>query len=433
MSYTPYPKYKHSGVEWLGQIPEGWGEKRLKFVTSLRNKKVSIEGRKVVALENIEGGTGRFLATKSSYSGDDVAFSAGDVLFGKLRPYLSKVYLTQSDGVAFGDLLAYYPQKGVFHSKFCFYLLISGGFISKVDSSTYGSKMPRASSEFVAEMGIALPSIQEQKAIAAFLDRETRKIDLLVEKQERLIELLKEKRQALISHCVTKGLNPNAKMKDSGVEWLGEIPKEWKISKLGNYSMIFNGSTPDRNVEEYWENGTIPWLSSSKVNDTIVEQPSELISKNAFNKTSLRMVPLGSVIIGLVGQGKTRGMSSLLGISTTINQNLAAIVPGRKVIGKFIQLLFQHLYMPIREYGRGANQAALNGELISELTILIPPIQEQKTIATFLDRETQKIDTLVETANSAITLLKERRTALISAAVTGKIDIRNQVNPEEIQ
>lgn len=205
----PNAKMKDSGIEWLGEVPEHWEVKKLKYNLRLQTKKVTIDGHNVIALENIESKSGKYVSTESSYQGEDVEFKAGDILFGKLRPYLAKVYKCNSNGVAFGDLLTYRPTEH-FDSSFAFYSLLSEEFIRIVDSSTYGAKMPRASSEFINEMLLATPPLPEQTAIANFLDTRTAKIDTLIAKARQAIELMKERRTALISAAVTGKIDVRA-------------------------------------------------------------------------------------------------------------------------------------------------------------------------------------------------------------------------------
>ncbi len=199
---NPNAPMRDSGVEWLGEVPEHWVVLRLKDTCDLISKKVEINNQKVVALENIESWTGKYLKTDSNYSGQDVEFIVGDILFGKLRPYLAKVYLAKEQGVAFGDLLVYRPKKELLN-KYGFYLLTHEGFINTVDSSTYGSKMPRASTEFISEMTVVLPPIQEQEQIIVYVDSILERFDNLVLKAEAAIELMQERRTALISAAVT--------------------------------------------------------------------------------------------------------------------------------------------------------------------------------------------------------------------------------------
>lgn len=232
MSFPRYPKYKDSGVEWLGEVPEHWAVKRLKHCARLVTAKAE-ERANPVALENIEGWTGRLLPSEGDYQGEGTAFATGDILFGKLRPYLAKVHLATQPGEAVGDFHVLRPDEG-FDGHFAQYHMLTREFIDMVDGSTYGSKMPRASWEFVGGMPMAVPPPAEQPAIATFLDRETAKIDALIAEQQRLVELLQEKRQAIISHAVTKGLNPNAEMKDSGVVGVGAVPDAWSVVKIGH-------------------------------------------------------------------------------------------------------------------------------------------------------------------------------------------------------
>jgi len=199
---NPNAPMKDSGVEWLGEVPEHWEVRKLKYVCDLITKKTEIHNQYVIALENIESWTGNFVSSDSNYSGQDVGFDTGDILFSKLRPYLAKVYLAQAEGVAFGDLLVYRPKKELLN-KYGFYLMTNEGFINTVNSSTYGSKMPRASTEFISEMPVVIPLLQEQKQIVAYVDKILARFDSLVLKAETAIQLMQERRTALISAAVT--------------------------------------------------------------------------------------------------------------------------------------------------------------------------------------------------------------------------------------
>jgi len=223
MSLPRYESYKDSGVVWLGDVPEHWEVKRLKRNLRLLTEKTD-RRENPVALENIESWSGRFIQTETTFEGEGIALERGDILFGKLRPYLAKAYLAESAGEAIGDFHVMRPINGT-ESRFSQYQILNREFIAFVDGSTFGAKMPRVNWDFLGNMVLTVPPTPEQQTIAAFLDRETAKIDALIAEQQRLIELLKEKRQAVISHAVTKGLNPNAPMKDSGIEWLGEVPE----------------------------------------------------------------------------------------------------------------------------------------------------------------------------------------------------------------
>lgn len=422
MTAPPYASYKESGVDWLGTVPQHWGVEPIKWAARPVTRKA--ESRKFpVALENIEGWSGKFVEMEADYEGDGVSFECGDILFGKLRPYLAKAWLADRAGEAIGDFHVLRAAGG-YHPGYLQKLILTREVISQIDGSTFGAKMPRASWEFIRSLHIPRPSLTEQSAILDFVDREVAKIDTLITEQERLTGLLKEKRQVAISLAVTKGLNPTVPMKDSGSEWAGQTPRHWSVCRLGYYASVENGSTPSRDTSAYWEGGTVPWVSSGEVNQYVVVEPSELISEAAVRDFGLRLFPEDSVLVGLIGQGRTRGMSALLGISAAINQNVAAITTNPRLSPRYLHYLFQGAYESLREYGRGGNQAALNCEILKAFRILLPPTQEQAEIVRYLDTVHAAVTALVAEAGRTIRLLKERRSALISAAVTGKIDVR---------
>ncbi|GLT19450.1 restriction modification system DNA specificity domain-containing protein [Vibrio zhanjiangensis] len=271
---------------------------------------------------------------------------------------------------------------------------------------------------------LLLPSSVEQTQIANFLDHETAKIDTLIEKQQQLIKLLKEKRQAVISHAVTKGLNPQAPMKDSGVEWLGEVPEHWGISSLGYYASLNTGATPDRSNLSYWE-GDIPWIKTGEVKYETIYNTEESISKFAINQTSVQLSPPGTLLMAMYGQGVTRGRVAILGVHATYNQACVAITPNSHLFNEYLKVFFIAGYHAIRDGGNETSQMNLNADIVRKFKVTAPPIDEQKDIVSFLESELPRFDVLLEKADKAIKLMQERRTALISAAVTGKIDVRH--------
>jgi type I restriction enzyme, S subunit len=421
--YKAYPEYRDSGVEWLGNIPVGWDCVRLKFASELSGKKVAPSNEaKYVGLENIQSNNGRFVATEDvTPEGISNSFSCGDVLFGKLRPYLAKSWLADFSGICSSELLVLTSKK--VNPRFLHYFTLTEEFIDQVDSSTYGSKMPRASWDFIGLLEVPIPC-NESKKIAHFLDHETAKIDALIEKQQRLVELLKEKRQAVISHAVTKGLNPNAPMKDSGVEWLGEVPAHWKVASLGYYAQISTGATPDRSNQSYW-NGSIPWIKTGEVKYDEIFEAEEYISEEAVAKSSVKLSPPGTVLMAMYGQGVTRGRVAILGVAATYNQACAAINARLEVWNKYLIFFFMAAYHAIRDDGNETSQMNLNADIVGKFKISIPPLNEQHQIVDCITPKIEKFDSMISQSETAISLMQERRTALISAAVTGKIDVRD--------
>lgn len=210
--------------------------------------------------------------------------------------------------------------------------------------------------------------------------------------------------------------------KNSGVEWANELPAHWKTVALKWVSRIYAGGTPDKNKPYYWENGSIPWLNSGAVNQVLISEPSSYITIEAFNSSSARWIPAGSLVIALAGQGKTKGMVAQLAIKTTCNQSMAAIVPDFPVVSRYLFWWLSSNYQNIRNMAGGDLRDGLNLELVGNIAALMPTEAEQTQIAQFLDHETARIDALIEEQQRLIELLKEKRQAVISHAVTKGLD-----------
>jgi len=430
--WKPYSAYKDSGVEWLGEVPKHWEVKRLKYsapasTTKLIEKPIDLP---YLGLENVESKTGRLLLDEPTESVDSTVsvFERGNVLFGKLRPYLAKVAYVDFQGVCTTELVVLQPSN-ILDSKFLFYRLLSQDFIKLVDSMTYGTKMPRASAEQIGNLVIQLPSLPEQRAIAAFLDREAARINTLIAKKERLIELLQEKRAALISHAVTKGLDTAVPMKDSGVEWLGEIPEHWEVKRLKFIATFFGGGTPSKDNLDYWS-GDIPWVSPKDMKRDLIYDTEDHITKTAIVNSSTRLVQPEAVLI-VVRSGILRH-SIPVAINTrpvAINQDMKALVLEPFFKPKYLASLIRgHQNALLVEWRKeGATVESIENELLVNTPCPTPHLMEQQAITDFIDHETAKIDALISRIREGIEKLREYSTALISAAVTGKIDVRNEI------
>lgn len=417
MSFARYAEYKDSGVEWLGQVPAHWDVKRLKRISHLLTEKTDRRDGPV-ALENIESWSGRYVQTESDYSGEGVGFESGDILFGKLRPYLAKVLLADFAGEAVGDFHVLRPTSPVV-GRFVQYQLLNATFISIVDGSTFGVRMPRASWEFMGGMPLSLPPVPEQTAIAAFLDRETGKIDALVAEQQKLIGLLKEKRQAVISHAVTKGLNPQAPMKPSGIEWLGDVPAHWKIVSAKRVASVF---VPQRNKPDLNDDGVgVGWATMDDMKGAIVEVTRFSVSEESALSAGSRTLPAGAVIASCVG---TFGVAAINSVPLVINQQLQAYVPTEQILAQFLRNYLISFGCYFESIGTAATLIYVNQQGFERLPIALPSLDEQLQITSMLKDSTAAIDSMIESVNLSAALLKERRSALISAAVTGQIDVR---------
>jgi type I restriction enzyme S subunit len=442
--YQAYPEYKDSGIEWLGTIPEDWISTQIKYGFQITLGKMLQKSSK-----NSTDLLKPYLKAQNIQSYGIDLTKIDSMWFSKnernsLRLKNSDVLVSEGGDVGRSaiwheELSECYIQNAINRirplkensSKFINYWIIFLKNTDYINVICNKATIAHYTAEKVSFSPLLLPSIIEQIQITNFLDHETTKIDTLINKQQKLIKLLKEKRQAVISHAVTKGLNPFAPMKDSGVEWLGEVPEHWEVGSIRYYSKILNGSTPSKSNLKYWSKKEVPWLSSGAVNQYHITEASDYISYQALSECSVEILPIETLVLGMIGQGKTRGLSAITKIETTINQNLAAVIPTKKLKSEFLHLVFQASYLELRKSARGGNQAALNCELIGNFKVAIPPITEQLAITVEVNSMLNKFDKLLKKSKVTIGYSEERRSALISAAVTGKIDVRHWQAPSK--
>jgi type I restriction enzyme S subunit len=434
MSFPRYPTYKDSGVEWLGEVPEHWEVLPLKRRSRLLTEKTECRDNPI-ALENIEGWTGRLVETDSEFLGEGVAFEPGDILFGKLRPYLAKVYLAANGGQAVGDFHVIHPFDSL-HPRFLQFLLLTKEMIDLVNGSTFGAKMPRASWDFLASLHLSIPPLDEQSVIATFLDHETAKIDALIAEQQRLIELLQEKRQAVISHAVTKGLNPDAPMKDSGVEWLGEVPEHWTVIPLRLAARIESGHTPSRSHNEYWieKDCVHHWFTLGDVwqirdgKAEYVYETQEKVSQAGLDNSAARMLPANTVILSRTA---SVGFSGILGVPMATTQDFVNWVCGPKIVPEFLLFVFRAMSKEFERLKYGSTHNTIYMPDIFSFRAPLPSLIEQGEIVSNVRESLRRLDGSFDDLLRSKELLQERRSALISAAVTGQIDVRGLV-PEAV-
>ncbi len=452
MKFPAYPRTKSSGVEWLGDVPEGWEVKRGRFAMRVNPPAPQLRALKpedevsFVPMDAVGVGGGlsleqtRILAeVTSGYT----EFQDGDVVVAKITPCFEngKAALASGllNGAAYGTTELHVLRAGpTLDRSFLFYVAISDTFRKLGESEMYGAGgQKRVPPEFNKNFRPSLPPLPEQQAIAAFLDRETGRIDRLVAKKRELIERLKEKRTALISRTVTRGLPPaaaraarlpeNPALKPTGVAWLGDIPVHWNVKPVKIVARIGNGSTPSRDNPLYWEDGDYPWLNSSVVNQEAISGADEFVTALALRECHLPKISPPAVLIGITGQGRTRGMASTLLFEATINQHVAYLKPySDRADTGFLRRVFDMAYQFLRSEsdGGGSTKGAITCEQIANLKIPVPDLPEQAAIAAYVDAETAKLDALVAKVEEAVERLQEYRTALITAAVTGKIDVR---------
>lgn len=443
--YPRYESYKHSGVEWLGEIPSSWNPTRLRYVVEV-NPSVNVEGTlfdtpvSFLPMEAI-GDQGQLDLTRmrpleevvKSYS----YFRDGDITVAKVTPCFENgkgalmAGLTPGFGFGTTEVTTLRPKENI-NAKFIYYLTVSQPFRRLGAGEMFGAGgLKRVPDEFFKNLMWPLPRPDEQQAIAKFLDRETTKVDNLIAKQERMIELLTEKRQAVITHAVTKGLNPDVEMKDSGVEWLGRVPSHWTTRQLKDFLLRNDGGVWGDDPEG--ENDVIVLRSTEQAADgswNIADPAKRKLSKSDLKKALL--------VEGDLLLTKSSGSDLHIGKTSLVTAEIAKLnacysnFMQRLRVSSLVTPKFIHYVLNsqiAREQFVFHSQSTtglsnLNAGMINSLMVTAPPLAEQKTITEFLDRETAKVDALIEKSRKAIELQKEHRASLISAAVTGKIDVR---------
>lgn len=426
----PYASYKPSGVPWLGNVPAHWQVEKVKFQARLsREKAVGTNGARYVGMEHVLPKVGKFNpvvdGTQEEADSTVNVFSKGDVLFGKLRPYLAKCVVADTDGVCSSEFLVLSPSDEVVPAYLNATMLLQE-FIDAVDASTYGAKMPRADWGFIGQQRLPLPPPDEQQAIADYLDVETARIDTLIHEKGELIGLLREWRQSVIAEYTSGATQLQGKKATNNVH-MPWIPSDWSMVRLGKYARIGNGSTPLKDNNSYWEGGTFPWLNSAVVNRDAVDEGSEYVTDAALRACHLPIVEPGALLVALTGQGKTRGQVTVLRIQATINQHLAYLaLDESRFDTQFLFWALTGMYAALRMVsdGQGGTKGALTCDDLARFEVPMPSLTMQREIAKAVSNETAKIDDLIAHTNDEITLLTELRAATVADAVLGRIDVR---------
>jgi type I restriction enzyme S subunit len=435
MSFPKYPEYRDSGVEWLGSVPSQWRTLRLRNISSVNPRKSETSNlpreTEVTFLPMESIGTDGKINLENSkpiseLEGGYTYFRDSDVVIAKITPcfenFKGAIVTGLKNGCGFGttELIVVRPSTQI-TSKFLNSIFLSNQFRSTGESSMYGAGgQKRVPDDFVKDYKIALPSLEEQVLISDFLDHETAKIDSLISEQEKLIELLKEKRQAVISHAVTKGLDPTVKMKDSGVEWLGEVPEHWEVKKGAYVGRLFGSEQiAEDGISDV---GAVPFLKVSSLSEHSFEIQSwdwfitEEVAQGTHTRNNYIVFPKRGAAIFLNKVNIVRQPS-------VIDPNLM----GWQMF-EFADIEYIAFALRARKLDELADISTvpqINNKHIYPEKFPLPPLSEQLEIVTFLNTSLRKTDTLITESELAIALLEERRSALISAAVTGQIDVRD--------
>jgi type I restriction enzyme S subunit len=426
-SLMPYPAYRDSGVAWLGDVPTDWEVDRLKnHISNILDQTSTCQPDELyLALEHVESWTGRLKipAEEPEFESLVKRFRYNDILFGKLRPYLAKVVRPQQSGVCVGEFLVLRPKTVKILADYLEYLLRSVPFIDLINSSTYGAKMPRADWMFIGNVQIPLPPFVEQSAIVRFLDHADRRLRRAVRAKRQLIALLNEQKQAIIHRAVTRGLDPDVPLKDSGVEWLGEVPAHWEITQLRRRWEVIDckhltvpfveEGTPLASVRET----QCFDLDLSNANRTTEEWYKHLVSGDRKPKRG-DIIYCRNVCVGasaFVCGDEKFAMGQDVCLIRSISEN------GR-FLNNFLHSEAMRQQLSLIQIGSTFNR--INVSEIKSLLVVIPPRDEQDRIVFSIDASTAEISRVIAATQREIDLLLEFRTRLIADVVTGKLDVR---------
>lgn len=434
-----YESYKDSGVEWLGEVPEHWEVKKLKYLAKLSPSKSEItcnheESCSFIPMEKLKLNTlvlDEIKQIKNVYSAYTY-FRDEDLLIAKVTPcFENKNFaiaknLVNSIGFGSSEIYVLRTYNNLLN-KFLFYRLQEQNFMKIAISKMSGTGgLKRVPSEFINNFQLALPPFSEQQKIAQFLDEKTAKIDQAVDLAEKQIALLKEHKQILIQNAVTRGLNPDVPLKDSGVEWIGQVPEHWEVKKIKHVtSKIGSGITPLGGGSNYIDGG-IPLLRSQNIHfDRIDLNDVARISEFTHNSMKNSKVRKGDVLLNITGGSLGRCFYVDSNEEMNVNQHVCIIRPNKKINTIFLNMLLASEIgqKQIWFFQQGGGREGLNFQAIKNFYLPLPDLEEQQKIAIYLDKQAAKIDQAIALKTAHIEKLKEYKSVLINDVVTGKVRV----------
>ncbi|MBF0259045.1 MAG: restriction endonuclease subunit S [Desulfamplus sp.] len=444
----PYPRYKDSGIEWLGEIPEHWDLLRLKHFTSIISKgttpstidkAIMDEGEiKFIKAENIKDNAlsdfpRNFIDSETDQLLQRSRLFENDILFVIAGATIGKVAVLTNEFVPANtnQAVCFIRLEDKEESIFTWFWLQSPKVQELIWIDAVQAAQPNLSMEDLGNIYCPSPLSNEKNEIANFLDHKTHLIDTLIQKKKRLIDLLKEERTAVINEAVIKGLDPDVPMKDSGIEWLGEIPEHWEICAF-KYILVVKDGTHDTPKPVPFSDNVYPLITSKNLKNGFIDfKETTFISEEEHKKIILRSnVSYGDIIMPMIG---TIGNPVIVNTKREFSiKNVALFKSNPNVSMNYITYLFNSIIIST-QFDLNQSGGVQNFVSLTILNNLIVPkikLHEQQEIADYLDRETNRIDTLLTKTTKEIELLQEYRTALISEVVTGKIDVRDWKKPE---
>ena len=421
-----YESYKDSGVEWLGEVPHCWDVKKVKNIFHLIAEPAAKNNQcELLSVYTDIGVKPRAeleeRGNKASTTDGYWIVKKGDIVVNKLLAWMGAIGLSEYDGVTSPAYDILRPHQQI-NGKFFHYLFRTPLCLSEFKKNSRGIMDMRLRLYF-EELGniyIPFPSYPEQQKIAQFLDDKTAKIDQAVDLAEKQIALLKEHKQILIQNAVIRGLNPDVPLKDSGVEWIGQVPEHWDVKKLKNIALIFNGATPSSNNQDYWD-GNIVWITPKDINNIkFITSSERKITQKGYENCGSYLVSPGTIVI------TTRapiGKVAITDVELCTNQGCKSLVLNEKINNIFLYYYLTVSTEYLNSLGSGTTFMELSGTALGIIKVPFPSIQEQQQIADYLDTQTAKIDQAIALKTAHIEKLKEYKSVLINDVVTGKVQV----------
>lgn len=420
MGYSGYPEYEETGVAWIGYKPKHWQVMKLHHIVRMRS------GSAITSIEMddgceypVFGGNGvRGRYSEYTHEGSYVLIGRQGAECGNINYAHGKFWASEHAVVAKPDRYLEYRWLGETLRAM------------NLNQYSQSAAQPGLSVEIIGRLKLPFPPPPEQQHIADFLDWKTGQIDALIAKKRQLIEKLQEKRIAVITRAVTKGLNPDVPMKDSGIPWLGQVPEGWEVKRLKFYTeKVFTGSTPPSAEIQYYEDPTIDWYTPSDFRKAggVLSDARRKLNIAAVEDGIVRMFEVTCILI--VGIGATLGRVGIAEPAFACNQQINVAIPNGETDPKFLFYSLSVKEEAMKVISNASTLGIMNQETTRQIQICAPRIKEQGEIVEFLDRKVMKIDEVFRKLEAIITRLTEYRTALITAATTGKIDVRNVTIP----
>lgn len=412
---------KDSGIPWIGAIPENWKSKRFKYSGSFQKGKLPSNtndeniGLPIIGASEMLGKTPRQYSTDNSVpicNKNDILILWDGANAGLIASNL--------EGIISSTAASYTCHDKSFYWNYIYYLLKSSEPYFK--DKVFGTTIPHMNLSYIDDIPMLLPPFEDQKQIADFLDQKCGEVDEMVSLQEKIIEELKAYKQSVITEAVCKGLNPDAKLMPSDIDWIGKKPEHWKETKVKWIAKTNSGSTP-KNISDS-DNSVIIWIRTTDINDDVVFNSSIHLTQEELSSASCPILEKGTCVVAMYGGGGTIGKAGFLGCQATINQALCSMEVNKSYFNKYLFYVLRAIRYYWMKYAVGTRKDPnINQEIVKNMIIPMPPFAEQKQIAEYLDQKCAEIDSLVAIKQQKIEELKDYKKSIIYEYITGKKEV----------